>query len=604
MNPALILFGIQSVIRLGRVTNDALEQWARDDEAIFPDIKLPKLNRENYVNAFFNQPDYKDYVEGNSAHFAEYWSDQRVKPEKSAIDALFIASVKITTEKESDTNLTLTPGAVFLVKQWHPGKGPISPWARVILTAGDIALEYMAADPSILGLGGKGEKLVAAYAKNLSDLLPEDGDFGLKEKFAERLTGVFLRSGLNTISRNPEWLVSQEHLQELISSSVKPLVKVFPDTILEQLKWREVADTIMGPAAGAAMETVARHQTAFLGSDFKTDKALGAVTQSLFLEAAKDGLKDQFTRESLIGLYKAALNVAAKKPQLFLEGEGPKVDFAHDLFSKFAEVFKNSPPPFDGELVIALAGTSLEAVGNNVHRFVNDNDPWGQTAADMVQSVTEKFKDALNANKKLNSVISKEQLIELGRILLSRMAETPQMVLGFGNQTWQGLLSAVAAAMKEDKNLLLTGEDWIQIVKTAADEAATNPARLFQLNPDDPNYLLAAELISVVLKSAGEILKVPDLKDKTVLFGKTLREAIIVVLRVTSGNPQDAQKALTQIENLVKEINILVARNHNRFGSKEWLRLFRVLLGALLEGKSVPELTEESANDLLKGGIQ
>lgn len=602
MNPALILFGIQSVIRLGRVTNDALEQLTRDDEAIFPKIKEPELNREVYVNAFFNQTEYNHYVVGDAAPLAEYWSNQSVKPEKTAIDVLFTASVKITAEKDGDTNRTLASGAVFLVKQWNPGKGPISPWARVILTAGDIVLEYVSADPSILGLGGNGEKLIAAYAKNLSDILPDDGGFGPKENFAQRLTGVFLRAGLNTISRNPEWLISEEHLQELMSSSVKPLVKALPDTITEQLKWREVADAIMGPAASAVLQTVASHQTAFLGSDFKPDQALGAVTQSLFLEVAKDGLKDQFTREGLIGLYKAALNVAAEKPQLFLEGEEPKVDFARDLFSNFADVFRKAPPPFDGEVVVALAGASLEAVGNNIHQFVNDTDPWGQTAADMVQSLTVKFKDALDTNKKLNSVFSKEQLIEVSRILLSRMAETPQMVLGSGNKAWEGLLTVVTAAMKEDKNLLLTGDDWIQIVKTATDEAAANPARLFQLNPNDPEDILAAKLIGVVLKSAGEILKTPDLKGKTVLFGKTLREAIIVVLRATSGNPQDAQKTLTQIEDLVKELNVLVSQNHNRFGSKEWLRLFRVLLGALLDGKSIPELTEESANDILQGG--
>jgi hypothetical protein len=602
MNPALILFGIQSVIRLGRVTNEALEQWARDDEAIFPEIKEPDLDREVYVNAFFIQDKYSQYVEGDGAPFAEYWSDSAVIPKKTAIDALFTASVKIVAEKGGDTNRTLAPSAVFLVKQWNPGKGPISPWARIILTAGDIALEYVAADPSILGLGGNGEKLIAAYAKNLSDLLPDDGNFGPKENFAQRLTGVFLRAGLDTISRNPEWLVSEEHLQELISSSVKPLAKALPDTITEQLKWREVTDAIMGPAASAALETVAKHQTAFLGSDFKPDKALGAVTQALFLEAAKDGLKDQFARDGLIGLYKAALNVAAEKPRLFLKGEGPDVDFARDVFSKFAKVFKDSPPPFDGEVIVALASASLEAVGNNVHRFADDTDPWAQTAADMMQSLTLKFKDALDTNKKLNDAFTREQLIELGRILLSRMAETPRMVLGSGSEVYEGLLTAVAAAMKEDKNLLLSGDDWIQIVETAAEEAAANPARLFQFDPDDPDDILAAKLIRVVLKSANEILKAPDLKGKTVLFGKTLRGAIIVVLRATSGNPQDAQKTLTQIEELVKQLNLFVAENHNRFGSKEWLRLFRVLLGELLDGKGLPELTEESASDILKGG--
>ena len=96
MNPALILFGIQSVIRLGRITNDALEQWARDDEAIFPEIKEPDLNREVFVNAFFNQPEYNYYVVGDAAPLAEYWNDPAVKPEKTAI-----------REVKEETNLSI-----------------------------------------------------------------------------------------------------------------------------------------------------------------------------------------------------------------------------------------------------------------------------------------------------------------------------------------------------------------------------------------------------------------------------------------------------------------------------------------------------------------
>ena len=603
MNPALISFGIQSVIRLGRVTNDALEQWARDGEAIFPEIRKPTFNREVFINGFFNKSKNKHFVVGDTAPYAEYWDHPKVIPEKSAIDALFTAAIKISAEKGDDLNRGWAPGGAILIKQWDPARGPISPWARIILAAGDIALEYVSANPSILGGDGNGENLIAAYAKNLSDILPDDGDFGAKENFAQRLTGAFLRAGFNTISRNPEWLVSEEHLQELISSSVAPLVEALPDSITEQLKWREIADAIMGPMAKAALQTVAKHQTAFLGDNFDPDKALGAVTRALFLEAAKDGLKDQFTREGLLGLYSAALGVAAERPQLFLgDGQHPEDELARELFSNFAGVLRDSPPPFDGEVGIALASAALGTVGNNIHRFADDTDLWAQTAAEMVRSLITKFKSALDTNENIKSVFSKSQLIELGRILLSHVAETPSMILGSGNEAWEGVLTAVAAAMKADTKLLLSGNDWLEIVKAAAEEVAANPARLFRLNPADPENVLAAKLISVILKSAAAIIETPDLQGKTVLFGKTLREAIIIVLRATSGNPQAVQEHLDKIEKLIKKLNEFVAQNHLQYGNKEWLRLFRILFSALLDGKDIVDLTEETANELLKGG--
>ena len=53
MNPALILFGIQAAIRLGKIGKDASEQYVRDAEALFPDIRKPQFDRRTYVNGFF-----------------------------------------------------------------------------------------------------------------------------------------------------------------------------------------------------------------------------------------------------------------------------------------------------------------------------------------------------------------------------------------------------------------------------------------------------------------------------------------------------------------------------------------------------------------------
>jgi hypothetical protein len=603
MNSALILFGIKSVVRLGRVTKDALEQWARDGEAIFPEIREPDFNREVFLNGFFSKAENIHFVEGDDAPYAEHWDDAAVIPENSAIDALFTASIKIRAEQGGNPDQWWSSGGAILVAQWNPEKGPISPWARIILTAGDIVLEYVAANPSILDADGNCEKLIVAYAKNLSDMLPDDGEFGPKENFVQRLTGVFLRAGLNTISRNPEWLVSEDHLQELISSAVNPLREAFPDTITGQLKWRKVADAIMGPAATAALQTVVKHQTTFLGDNFDLDKALGATTRALFLEAAKDGLKDQFSRDGLLGLYSAALNVAAERPGLFLgDGQRPEDELARELFSNFAGVLRDSSPPFDGEVGIALASAALGAVGNNIHRFTDETDIWQQTAAEMTRALITNLKSALDTNENIKSVFSKSQLIELGRILLSRVAETPRMILGSGNEAWEGVLATVASAMKADTKLLLTGDDWLEIVKVAAEEVAANPARLFRLNQADPEDILAAKLISTILKSAGAIIEAPDLQGRTVCYGKTLREAIIIVLRATSGNSQAAEKHLDKIENLVKKLNEFVAKNHLTYGNKEWLRLFRILLSALLDGKDMADLTEETANELLQGG--
>jgi len=72
------------------------------------------------------------------------------------------------------------------------------------------------------------------------------------------------------------------------------------------------------------------------------------------------------------------------------------------------------------------------------------------------------------------------------------------------------------------------------------------------------------------------------------------------VLGATSRNPGAAEKNLLSIELLIAGLNELVAKNSDKFGDKEWLHLFRVLLTSVLERRELDKLTVESANKLLK----
>jgi hypothetical protein len=66
---------------------------------------------------------------------------------------------------------------------------------------------------------------------------------------------------------------------------------------------------------------------------------MGMVTRWLFLQAADEGLLDQFTKEGLLGLYSAVVGVAVAQPQLCLgDGAKPNDIFARELFSKLMTV--------------------------------------------------------------------------------------------------------------------------------------------------------------------------------------------------------------------------------------------------------------------------
>lgn len=597
MDPALITFGIQAIIRIGKAGMKAAEQYARDEGAVFPDLKDLEFDRKTYLATFFSEPDTKQYVIGENAPYAKYWITLN-QPESA--DVLYVAAVRIESEKGKKLRKASEEIAgARLIKQWNPDKEPLSPFAGVILSAGDIILEYIGSDPSILGVGGNGEKLIGAFAKNLSTILPDDGKFGPKNRFGERLMGAFLRAGLETISRNPEWTVSEKHLEELIKASVSPLIDALPDDISEQVIFRDVADALMGPAANAAMQTMAKHPASFFGEDFSTQKAFGSLTQAFFAQAAETGLENLFTREGLIDLYGAALDVAAKKPELFLgETASAGDELSRDLLSRFASVLKDARPPFDGKVGVDLAVAAIDAVQENAHMFIDSADPWQKTAEEILQSVLNRLEEDLRHSGRIKMVLSKDQLTEIGRILLRHVAETPAMIVGARENLVQ-LTSVLAHAMAEDKNLLLGGNDWIEIFRTAAEEAAANPARIFMIDTNRPEKALAAQVLGLVFHAANETLQNGDLKSTTVLFGQTLRETIIILLRAASGNTKGTEENLQDVEVLVKTLGKFIAENSNSFGSKEFLRLFRLMLATVIDGESAPDLTIEIANSLL-----
>ena len=600
MNTALIMYGIESVVRLGRVSIDALEQQARDAEAVFPQVDLANFNPRTHVASFFTKSDaHKAYVIGDDAPYAEFWANTQPKQDRASIDALVAAAFKIEAERQGAGDRARRAGAAMMVRQWSDASKPLSPWGRIVLSAGDIVLEYVAANPSVLGGDGNGEKLIAAFASNLSELLPDDGKFGAKEQFLERLAGAFLKAGLGAIADNPGWVASEEHITRLLSESLTPLRDAFPADIAAQLRWDDVSAALAGPVASAALRTVASHQSAFLGQDFATEKAVGAVTRAVLLEAADTGLSDSFTQDGLVGLYTAIVGVAAEQPQLFIGGDNSGSDaFARQVFADLMGTLKRSPPPFDSEVGVQLAGVALGVVRDQLGRFAKDSD-WQQTVSDVLDVLFSRLSEAIRTNEKLSVVLSRSQLTAIGRIILENIAESPRLLLGSDEEPWEGVLSAVTAAMAADEDLLLSGDDWIDIAAVAAREAAANPGRLFKLD-DTGADVIAGEIITALLEAASEGLKLSS-KEQSVLFGKTLSRAIEIALRASSGNLAAAIEHIATIRQLAIELNTFVLEHADRYGSKEWLQLFRRLLSGVLAGAGIPGLTTEKADEILKG---
>lgn len=612
MDPALILFSIQSIIRLGKIGKDALEQHYRDEEVLFPGILDVDVSAGNYVTNFFNLKEFKHYVTGDSAPYKDYWDAARgvVKDEETSIDTLFVLASKIKAEMGVDSKILYSgreaSAGITLIKQWAPDKGPLSPLARVAISAGDIALEYIGANPSILSIGGNGEKLLGAFAGNLGEMLPDNGEFGPKERFGERILCTFLKAGFKVINENPDCIMKEEHLKELMIETIKPLMSAFPeDSILEQVNYEKITDALMGPVASTAMTVLAKNPDKYFGESFKSGTIIGSLTSAVLNEAAKDGIEDQFNRDGLIALYKAALGVAVEQPELFIgDADAPEDKLCKTLLANCADKLKNAPFPYNSEIGSHLASAVMDAIAKNAHNFAEKGSRWELTAADLIQEIATDFGKAFDENKKLKTVFTTSQMTDLGRIVLNRVAQSPSMIVGVDKASSE-VIKAVAAAMAADDKLLMTGEDWKEILAVAADEAAKNPGRLFKMYTDESENSLAIELMTGILKSASNIFRSSGEASNSgtgeyiVLFGPTLKSVIITVIQNSSGNLKKASENKEKIFTLINTINEFIASNHEEFGSKEYIRIFRKLLEAVLNGEEIPALNLETANNLL-----
>lgn len=609
MTPDLIAFAIRSLLRLGHSGKSALAQYARDKAAVFPDLKRPEPNLAVFVTGFFANPKRAHYVAADTGPYAEFWTENGADlANPRAVDSLYIALVKIRAEERVDlaravsADSDATAGLV-MIEQWADANEPVGPLARVLVTIADVALEYVASDPSVAGIDGQGEKLLAAFAKSLSDSLPDDGDFGPKDRFAERLFAVALRAGLETVSTSTAEMIDEEHVRHLLDRSLPPVIDSLPEDLSEQLDFRRALDAISGPALSAAMATIAEYPAAFLGDDFDATSAIGAVTQAVLLQASETGFDDLFTRGGLDQVYSAALGVAARRPELFVRDDGSdENDIARQLVARFATVLRDDIAN-DGIRVGAELGAAvLGVIGDNVHLYFDDADNWDSLAADLLESILGELESAVASGGPgaLRRAFAREQVVELGRIVLGQIASTPSMISA-GNAEVTRLVGIVARLIAADEDLLLTSDDWLAIAAVILDEAAANPGRLFDIS--DANGTPAAErLIGVLLGTAAENLTTAGRVNGAVLFGETLREAIVILVVAAAGNAGAAAESIDAIRDLAARLAEFVSEHRARFGSREWLALFDELLASVLGGEPRPDITIAVAESILEGG--
>jgi hypothetical protein len=355
------------------------------------------------------------------------------------------------------------------------------------------------------------------------------------------------------------------------------------------------------------MTVVAQNPRAFFGQRFGDDGLLGPLTRTYLMKAAEQGLDATFTKAGVVSLYRATLAFAAARPDLFIGTPDDATErFLTAVFQDLATVTRNHSPPFDTNLLAQLGATTLEIAGRQASTLIDPTKPWENVLGQMLTPVVAATVNALRTGnsgglKQLASPASIEAFI---RIIVTQIARTPGMITSTGNVEVNRLVAAVAAAMAADENLLLTQDDWLTIVAAAAEEVAANPGRLLGIKGTGTDGTLLSIVLGDLIKVASEQWKKSGREGGAVLFGPTLREAVIVAIRASAGQAADAMFNAAKLKQLATQITTLVAEKAGKYGSKEWLCLYRVLITqVILTGALADPLDETTINAALADAL-
>lgn len=614
----VILSAITAVLKFGRVTVDAFEQHARDRQILIPHSPDSIVDFEADVIGLFTGV-HKPEVTPPNGPLAEHWdlANGQWKDDPGSRAAVFSRAKEILAREQgkkfSDHGREELDDYIAL-KQWGETQGPLPPMARVGLAMVDALGAFVAAHPEAVGLGQNSARFATTLSRNISSLLPEyekaeplTAQEWAKVDFTDQVILIALRAGLNASRETVDVYIEEEHLQQLVLNVTKPLVDAFSSDTLPYYDWRKVRDGLLDPMMQAAISTIAVHQTAFMGQHFDPNQTVGAVTQTLLKEisAAENGLLSMMGEKGAIRLYRAGLHLIAQRPDLFIQGTAKADQLAQALIRSAADALRNADPVWRADLKDLgreLLIVSVETIEVNKALIFSPDDPWEELAAKLFSEIAGGIQEGVKGH--LKQPLHHLLLVAM-RAFLEQTALSPEMITGSKiREDVRKIVAAVAAAMAKDEKFLLTAQDWTDIVAIAAYEASRNPGRLFKIDTSDPMDELGAKILSGILAAAYDAYKVLNAdKHKFLLFGETLKNAIITALQHAAGNAKAALTNLRALETLVKNLNQVVAERPDELGAAEWQALFRRFVTVAIDTGDMETYTVDQINQIINQGL-
>jgi len=473
MDPQLVIFAIESAIRLGIKINEVLLDETSGRALVLPLGSLFGDVNTGKASEYF---DHHPELVLPGGIYAGLTGPQLVDAYK--------AMVAVNRKFGHDDDAA---GAVEVVRrlqafeQFGKGFGPAHPVRRILGTVVEIGIDYFATHPEALGKDSSARRIVHAFVLRLDDV-----DFA--EGAPVEIAGDVLTAALQALDENVTLLDDDERLHALLRGVTSALIAELEGAgSAEELLSRKnlvqrLGSSILRGAAGAFTENI----DLFLPGD-GTARALVELTLTQVMQGVR-GQPDLFTNESLELIFRSGLRAVGENAELFSDKK-----ILQALIASTAQALTDATGKslFSEETVAAVVAGALTAASQNVGTLIDPKDPQKQLLARAASAIALGLSTQLGAHPSLKGVLSRQQLIDLTQIVFDEVARHPEALLGGppGDARTSALaqvIGSVAGALGDDPRRLVDGQGLQQLVRIALAGAVQNADGLLDLEHADP----------------------------------------------------------------------------------------------------------------------
>jgi hypothetical protein len=473
MDPTLVIFVIESAIRLGIKINEVLLDETSARALVLPLSSLfGDINEAKAVEYFDHHPE----LVTPGGIYVGLTRPQLV----DAYKAMMAVNRKFG-EGDDGASAVDVVRRIQAFEQFGKGFGPKHPVRRILGTVVEIGIDYFATHPEAMGKNSSARRIVHAFVLRLDDI-----DFA--EGAPVEIAGDVLMAALQTLDEDVTLLDDHERLHALLRGVTSALIteldgaKNATELLSRKNLVQRLGSSILRGAAGAFMGNI----DLFLPGDGTTRRLVGST-----LTQVMDGIRDQpnlFTNESLELIFRSGLRAVGENPELFSD---KKVLQALIASTVQALTDATGQELFSEETVAAVVAGALAAATENVGTLLDPKDPQKQLLARAASAVALGLSTQLGAHPSLKGLLARQQLIGLTQHVFGEVARHPEALLGGppGDARRSALaqvIGSVAVALGDDPRRLVDGQGLQQLVRIALGAAVQNAGSLLDLEHDDP----------------------------------------------------------------------------------------------------------------------